>query len=541
VHRRLKEIIGRENAAQEKRLWLKIADACNNRCLFCLDADQRANRFFPIKQLQDEIERGRAEGCQRLILSGGEPTLHPDFLELVTFGNSCGYRWIQVITNGRRFAYAAFAREASLRGLNEATLSIHGHCPELHDRLVEVPGAFSQALAGLKNLLQIGLVVSVDIVISAFNLEHLPQILDFFISLGVREFDLLWLVPFGNAWKNRKILFPDESLAASLLQQALELARSRKAVVWTNRLPARLLEGFEELVQDPYKLHDEARGRKELFINWYQKGRPPACREPERCRLCPLEGFCLALEEVCRQQLQGRFSCLRLSAAERRPEALEMARLAKALQLVVADEEEAELSTKWLDTSRPIALEPLTIGAAHRLSKSQAKNHRLVAGSAEILEELCCYPHLEIVLNADTAGWLSKKRSSLQQATFSLQGFGSLSHTVSLGANPVQALQNLKGKFRLRQLPLCWKKGARPDNFSPPLEIEALLGLAKGEVAPLVDWFIRRRAHTFSLRCNACRLRPDCPGLPLNYLRAFGFQALCHPRGIAQKHELVRE
>lgn len=287
----------RERAAKEKRLWLRLTRACNNRCLFCLDADVQDGQLERQEDLKNQIREGVRQGCQRLILSGGEPTLHPDYLQLVSFGKQAGFDWIQTITNGRMFAYRRFAEQAVAAGLSEVTVSMHGHTPELHDQLVAVEGAFRQSLQGLAHLQELGSVVSVDVVINALNIESMPELLQFYLDRGVREFDLLWMVPFGRAWKNRKQLFCDPEQAAPRLHQALALARQAGAVLWTNRLPPNLLEGFEDLIQDPHKLHDEVRGRRSEFEARLETGSPMICKDKERCRACFVRGLCESLED----------------------------------------------------------------------------------------------------------------------------------------------------------------------------------------------------------------------------------------------------
>ncbi|MBM4354441.1 MAG: radical SAM protein, partial [Deltaproteobacteria bacterium] len=287
----------KEAAVRERRVWIRLTRRCNNGCLFCLDADSLDGTTTPGEEVERQIRRGRAEGGERLILSGGEPTLHPDYLRFLALGRDLGYTWRQTVSNGRMFAYRKFADAAVEAGLCEATFSMHAHTEELHDRLVGVPGAFRQSLAGLRNLVG-RIVVNVDVVLSRVNLPHLREILDFYIGQGIHEFDLLHMVPFGRAWsENRELLFYDPAAMAPHFRRAFEVRRNKGIVIWTNRLPARFLEGNEDLIQDPHKLHDEVRGRMAMFQEWRDGGRLPICLG-ERCPHCPMEGFCQALQEA---------------------------------------------------------------------------------------------------------------------------------------------------------------------------------------------------------------------------------------------------
>ena len=282
----------RESAVHQKRRWVRLTRACNNRCMFCLDSGAQSGRLVPGSEVRRRILEGRGDGADRLILSGGEPTIHPEFLDFVAYGVQVGYAWIQTVSNGRMFGYGGFARKAADAGLREVTFSIHGHTPELHDRLAGVDGAFVQAVAGLRRAQELGLVVSVDVVLNRLNLPHLREILEFFMGLGVAEFDLLHLIPFGRGFDEFKDeLFPDDDMLLHELDRALEAADVPGVFVWTNRLPIQYLEGREHLFQDPHKLYDEVLGEREAFKALFRDGVEPECRGP-RCPHCFLRTFC---------------------------------------------------------------------------------------------------------------------------------------------------------------------------------------------------------------------------------------------------------
>jgi hypothetical protein len=65
-----------------------------------------------------------------------------------------------------------------------------------------------------------------------------------------------------------------------------------------NRFPPQHLEGYEHLIQDPYKLNDEVRGRREEYARLLDDGTPLDCRQPERCRYCYLQRLCDTLDDV---------------------------------------------------------------------------------------------------------------------------------------------------------------------------------------------------------------------------------------------------
>jgi len=527
----------RERTAHEKRRWVRLTRACNNRCRFCLDAHIIGENLRPEEDIRAEIEQGAAAGCQRLILSGGEPTIHPAFLSMIACGHRSGYAWIQTVSNGRMFAYREFAARAVEAGLREATFSMHGHTARLHDRLVGVPGAFAQALSGMDNLRALGVVVNVDVVLCAPNIRHLPAILRFFIERGVGEFDLLWMVPFGRAWDNRAELFCNPDDAAPVLQEAIRLARRRGVIVWTNRLPAQLLEGFEELIQDPHKLHDEVRGRRPEFDAWLRGNQAMVCRQPERCEQCFVRGYCDLLEEVIAIREQGRAPAVRLDARRGRPEPLPEGLEVDRLHLAAGALDEAAGAVRRmspppakliLELAEDTSIDPWQIdwGGKTRLE-------RVATDCPELLDRLLKLPGtVEVVLDRRSAPWLRRRQDELRAAAqtavlISLEPYLTLAEMDERAVHPVEALRPLEGApVGLLDLPGCLLPGARLVREPQALPGRALRDEGMADLPVLTDHFIRHGYRVFSARCAACAWRAGCPGLPINLARRYGLAIL---------------
>lgn len=288
----------REKAATEKKLWIRLSRVCNNKCVFCLDAEAQDGSSIPFPLIKQKLQEGAASGVRRVVLSGGEPTLHEDFLTIVEAARAAGYSHIQVITNGRMFSYGGFLADAVKRGVDEITFTMQGHCKELHEAQTQIPGSFSQSIKGLLNAVKIpGLIISIDIVINQYNYKYLFEIINFFISCGIKEFDLLQVVPFGRAWQNKDRVLYDIPQALPYLCRAFDLSKKPGIHLWTNRFPAVYLEGYEDLIQHPHKLSDEIYGRQNDMRDYLYDDKDLFCRGL-RCRHCFLEGFCRDLDTL---------------------------------------------------------------------------------------------------------------------------------------------------------------------------------------------------------------------------------------------------
>ena len=279
--------------SDEKRKWVRLTRVCNNHCLFCLDSERQNGSFLPFSSILKNLSDGLKKGCKRAVLSGGEPSIHPDFIKVVRSAHALGYSSIQVITNGRMFCYPEYLREAVSSGLTEITFSIHSHLPEINDYLTGVKGSLIQSVKALKNAMSVpGLIVNCDIVVSKLNINSLAQHLRFLFKLGIREFDVLNLIPFGRAWENWDKLYYDVFQHKDDLFNAFEIRFNNGVHLWTNRFPPDLFVDTADLIQSPFKLIDEIMGWKEDFDYIRQNKEKKMWCEGERCRYCILQPFC---------------------------------------------------------------------------------------------------------------------------------------------------------------------------------------------------------------------------------------------------------
>ena len=104
------------HGANEKRHWVRLTRYCNQRCLFCLDRYAQTGGVLDLAFIRRDLARGRKRGLTRVVLSGGEPTVHPAFVEIVGLARELGYTHIQTITNGRRMCYPGFLSAAAAAG-----------------------------------------------------------------------------------------------------------------------------------------------------------------------------------------------------------------------------------------------------------------------------------------------------------------------------------------------------------------------------------------------------------------------------------------
>ena len=164
-------MLWREKVANRPKHWVRAVTACNSKCSFCLDMDTPRNVYLSEDEVKAEIRRGFEElGADKVIISGGEASLHPKFFEFIRYAKELGYDRVQTVTNGYMFGEKAFYDQAVEAGLGEITFSLHGHTAELHDRLTQTKGAFKRIMkAMIRAVRERRVIVNVDTVINKQN------------------------------------------------------------------------------------------------------------------------------------------------------------------------------------------------------------------------------------------------------------------------------------------------------------------------------------------------------------------------------------
>ena len=123
-------------------MYLALGYFCNHHCFFCPCGEKSELPVFaPKNQLLQAIESGiKHQQIDQITLSGGEPTLHPDFYELLHFCVNHGLR-VTILSNGdslSRMEYAKKLFDGIDRHAISVTTALHSDLGELHDKRWEL-------------------------------------------------------------------------------------------------------------------------------------------------------------------------------------------------------------------------------------------------------------------------------------------------------------------------------------------------------------------------------------------------------------------
>ncbi|HUT78202.1 MAG TPA: radical SAM protein [Polyangia bacterium] len=177
--------------------------ACNMSCRHCGSGAGRPRR--------DELGTGEvrslfgqlaALGCRKLVISGGEPLLRPDWAGLVEAGARAGIR-TGLFTNGILFDAQA-ARAARDAGAAAMGFSVDG-IGDTHDRVRSRPGHFREIAAAMEAAATAGLPFSVVTHVNRVNIDELERIEGLLRDRGAFAWQLQPAIEMGNLRHNRDL------------------------------------------------------------------------------------------------------------------------------------------------------------------------------------------------------------------------------------------------------------------------------------------------------------------------------------------------
>ncbi len=355
----------------------------------------------------------------------------------------------------------------------------------------------------------------------------LPEILAFYLGLGVREFDLLQVVPFGRAFRNLARLRLDPRRHAEPIHQALRLALEAGAVVWTNRMDPAFLEGFEDFIQDPHKLADEVAGRL-AALQAKMAGQPMPCAHPDRCPACFLEGYCRTADQLLAGLERGTL-WLRVSEWGPRQQRVWADHGFRGLWLRAEQPDRAaNLWKRVLESFEgPAIPRAVVLELEHWSHDGLEALSGLPIRQVRLLEAPAAEPELPSGLELAVAltrrnweriqDWQRPVRLFAPERTSAAEA-----RTLDLAP---EVLAGGPRRFLIEDLPVCLGDG-RMAAGPEPLDAELLDTGGRIDPLALVERHIQRSWRVFGPRCADCRCRRTCPGMPIQWARAFGLSVL---------------
>lgn len=182
-------------SAPKSVIW-DVTYACNLSCQHCLtDSGNGRTTALGTEEAHELIDRLADARVLYVSLTGGEPFLHHDILDLVAYITDRNMR-VDIASNGFDVPKRVLERLRELP-VFQVQVSVDG-IGASHDRFRGKKGAFERACQTLSRLKEEGFSTSISTTTTAQNIGELPQIIDLAVSLGCDAFKAIPFIPAGR-------------------------------------------------------------------------------------------------------------------------------------------------------------------------------------------------------------------------------------------------------------------------------------------------------------------------------------------------------
>ena len=167
-----------------RNVYLYITEACQLRCQHCYMGERldRAKKMS-LSEIEAALSLWRKLGGSKLTILGGEPTLHPNFVEAIRRATELGYEHVITTTNAQRPAARKLDRLTPM-DFAYVQVSLDGGSAASHD-CIPGQGTFDEALTTTRQLVERGFDTRIICTVNRRNQVDALNLLRLADELGV--------------------------------------------------------------------------------------------------------------------------------------------------------------------------------------------------------------------------------------------------------------------------------------------------------------------------------------------------------------------
>lgn len=209
-------IEGVEKLCQEQhRMWglgIELTYACNERCVHCYvpqlrEAETRTE--LSTAEVNGIVDDAASMGCMKVLVTGGEPTLRRDFLDICRHIVSKGLL-LDVFTNALQIDDETFAGLVGLP-LNSVSFSLYGGTPSFHDSITGISGSYEKSLRNILKFKCAGVDVFVKSILFNNHVDEYERLYDLGRQLNLTICPSTIILPSCNGRSNQGMMMDESS------------------------------------------------------------------------------------------------------------------------------------------------------------------------------------------------------------------------------------------------------------------------------------------------------------------------------------------
>ncbi|MCF8056015.1 MAG: radical SAM protein [Desulfocapsa sp.] len=217
---------------------IEFSRICNFRCSYCYVPEKKeCNGELSKAEIKDVILQAKELGAGKIIILGGEPSIYPHLVEMISFLGEQGFE-IEMFTNGTGVdaKLAKILADARVR----VVLKLNSRDREIQDLLAGRTGAFDIIQAAFAHLKEAGypsqgLFLALSTVICQQNIGELPDMWQWLRDEGIEPYFEV-ITPQANAVTNSWLSVDGHKLK-ELFTRLSEIDREKYGRQWEPQPP----------------------------------------------------------------------------------------------------------------------------------------------------------------------------------------------------------------------------------------------------------------------------------------------------------------
>ena len=173
-------------ASKEKKLiyaTIELTDQCNFSCKHCYLGDKGNVVFLDVDFVKETLMELKERGCLCLIITGGEPLMHPHFKEIYIYAKKLGFI-ITVFTNAYLLTEDVVEMFVKYKPLM-IEVSIYGVDEDSYVNLTQCKGAYDKVINNIKLLKENNIFTRLKTMLLKQTSQYIPQMYELADSYGM--------------------------------------------------------------------------------------------------------------------------------------------------------------------------------------------------------------------------------------------------------------------------------------------------------------------------------------------------------------------
>jgi coproporphyrinogen III oxidase-like Fe-S oxidoreductase/organic radical activating enzyme len=256
-----------------------------------------------MEDIKKKVVELKKLGTTDLMLTGGEPTMRKDLLEILEFCKSLNFEEITVQTNGTNLDNLELLQSIKSIGNVKFNISFQSHDPRTSAEISQTPQSYARLMQALRYIGELKLPAYLTIVISKLNYPTLKEQIAFVHEKFpyIQHFSFNFIDPIYRAQENLWTI-PTFAEAERYIHEAVDYMRQHHLTFRIEKLPLCYMSGFEEFssdirrgVFDEWRIMSFLRTKGDREKASLMIEQDPRFHYAEQCKSCNLQILCAGI------------------------------------------------------------------------------------------------------------------------------------------------------------------------------------------------------------------------------------------------------